>query len=204
MDDTIYHYFDYKSPYAYLAQRDTYALASAFSTKIRWLPYTLNIPSYLGDASLDASGEDTLGQRNAHQWRRVRYSYMDCRREANRQNLVIRGPKKIFDSSVAHIGFLYVSEQDDFRRYHDYVFERFWRRELNIEDIDAITAVIRDLGYQWRNFAAYYESSGRQELDDLQTQAEQKGVFGVPSYCYRDELFWGLERLPRLLEMLER
>ncbi|MFL6373564.1 MAG: 2-oxoglutarate dehydrogenase E1 subunit family protein, partial [Pyrinomonadaceae bacterium] len=39
--------------------------------------------------------------RNPHQWRRVRYSYMDCRRQARKQGLVIRGTQKIWDSSLA-------------------------------------------------------------------------------------------------------
>jgi len=37
----------------------------------------------------------------------VRYAYMDCRRAAQRRGLVIRGPRKIYDSSIAHIGFLW-------------------------------------------------------------------------------------------------
>ena len=36
-------------------------------------------------------------ERNAHQWRRVRYLYMDCRRQARRRGLTIRGPRKIWD-----------------------------------------------------------------------------------------------------------
>ena len=48
---------------------------------IEWLPYTLDIPSYLGSARLDKRGEVIESNRNAHQWRRVRYSYMDCRRQ---------------------------------------------------------------------------------------------------------------------------
>jgi len=110
-------------------------------------PYTLHIPDFLGAAELDASGQDTLGTRNAHQWRRVRYSYMDCRREANRRGLTIRGPRKIFDSALAHIGFTYASDQGDYRPYHDAVYERFWRRELDIEDPAALEAVLQETGY---------------------------------------------------------
>ena len=125
---TVIHYFDYKSPYAYLAQQPTFELARDTGAQIEWRPYTLKIEKYLGEAELDADGRDTRGTRNDHQWRRVRYSYMDCRREANRRGLVIRGPRKIFDSSPAHIAFLYVSERGDFSAFHNAVFERFWRR----------------------------------------------------------------------------
>ena len=81
----VKHSFDYKSPYAYLAQEATYDLAAKPGITVEWLPYTLQIDKYLGSAKLDAGGEDTVGTRNDHQWRRVKYSYMDCRREASRR-----------------------------------------------------------------------------------------------------------------------
>ena len=45
---------------------------------------------------------------------------------------------------IAAIGMLWAKRQGKgkFRAYHDLVFERFWRRELDIEDPEAIAAVI--------------------------------------------------------------
>ena len=77
---TILVYSDYKSPYAFLAKDLIYELEDQFDVHLEWLPYTLDIPSYLGSARLDQRGEVIESNRNAHQWRRVRYSYMDCRR----------------------------------------------------------------------------------------------------------------------------
>src|SRR5581483_6155599 len=142
----ITHYFDYKSPYAYLAQAETFQLQEDYDVEIDWLPYTLDIPSYLGSARVDENGKVLEESRNAHQWRRVKYSYMDCRREANRRGLVIRGPQKIFDSTLANIGMLYAQQQGVFRAYNDRVFERFWKRELDIEDAGALATVLRECG----------------------------------------------------------
>jgi 2-hydroxychromene-2-carboxylate isomerase len=198
----VIHYFDYKSPYAYLAQEETYQLAAEFGGVVEWLPYTLDIPSYLGRAELDETGRDVVGTRNAHQWRRVRYSYMDCRREAGRRGLVIRGPRKIFDSSIAHIGFLYAQRRGDFRGFHDRVFERFWKRELNIEDPGALARVLTEAGIDASSFAEFAAGAGRLEHDRIRAEAESKGVFGVPSYLVGDELFWGAERIVRVRELL--
>jgi 2-hydroxychromene-2-carboxylate isomerase len=201
---SIIHYFDYKSPYAYLAQQPTFDLARASGTSIEWRPYTLQIEKYLGAAELDAEGRDTRGTRNDHQWRRVRYSYMDCRREANRRGLTIRGPRKIFDSSLAHIAFLYVSERGDFSAFHNAVFERFWRRELDIENVSVLGALITEFGFDGAGFSAYVQGEGRSRYDAVQLEAEAAGVFGVPSYLINGELFWGLERLERVTELLGR
>ncbi len=70
-------YSDYKSPYAYLAKDKVRALEREIPMRVTWLPYILDIPSYLGSAKVDESGSVLEEQRNAHQWRRVRYSYMD-------------------------------------------------------------------------------------------------------------------------------
>ncbi len=201
---TVIHYFDYKSPYGYLAQQPTFDLARATGASIEWRPYTLKIEKYLGLAELDAEGRDTRGTRNDHQWRRVRYSYMDCRREANRRGLTIRGPRKIFDSSLAHIAFLYVSERGDFTDFHNAVYARFWRRELDIEDGAVLRALIEECGFDGVGFETYLRGEGRARHDAVQAEAEAAGVFGVPSYLIEGELFWGLERLDRVQEMLER
>jgi len=199
----VVHYFDYKSPYAYLAQQATDALAAELAplgVVVERLPYTLDIPSYLGAARLDDSGHDIVGERNAHQWRRVRYAYMDCRREAARRGLVIRGPRKIFDSSIAHIGFLWAVRAGNIRPYHDRVYERFWKRELDIEDPRAIAAELESAGVATAGFADFFSGEGRALHDRLRAEAEANGVFGVPSYRVDDELFWGTERIERVRE----
>lgn len=199
----IVHFFDYKSPYAYLAQDAVFSLSAEAGVEIDVQPYTLDIPSYLGAAELNADGKDTIQARNEHQWRRVRYSYMDCRREANRRGLTIRGPRKIFDSSIAHIGFLFAKRQGDFRAYHDQVFQRFWKRELDIESVSVVKDVLRETGFDVTDFDAFLNDGGRREHDELRAAAESGwGVFGVPSYVVDDELFWGAERLPRVRERL--
>ncbi|MGD9803939.1 MAG: DsbA family protein [Hyphomicrobiaceae bacterium] len=196
-------YSDYKSPYAYLAKDLVYELESETGARINWLPYTLDIPSYLGSARLGRDGKVIEESRNAHQWRRVKYSYMDCRREANLRGLTIRGTQKIWDSSLANIGLLYATHEDVVRAYHDRVFERFWRRELDIESVDALSALLTECGADGASFAAFAGGEGRRQLLDVQREAEEAGVFGVTSFLLDDgDLYWGREHLPRIKELL--
>ena len=201
MTTRFVHYFDYKSPYAFLAQEATFAVQEELGVELEWLPYTLDIPSYAGAAELDESGRDILGERNPHQWRRVRYAYVDCRREAARRGLVLRGPRKIFDSSVAHIGFLYARGRRRVRPYHDRVFERFFRRELDVGDPQAVEKLLAESGVDASGFGAYLAGPGRAEQQRIQREAEELGVFGVPSYLVDGELFWGAERIDRAREL---
>ena len=200
---TIKVYSDYKSPYAYLAKDPAYDLERETGVRLEWLPYTLDIPAYLGSATLDAGGKVLEQSRNAHQWRRVKYSYMDCRREANRRGLTIRGPRKIFDSRLANIGLLYAKRHGAFRGYHDRVFERFWKRELDIENPDALAAVLAECGADTKDFVEFLNGEGRRELQRIQQEAEAAGVFGVPSYVLEDgDLYWGREHLPQIRALI--
>ncbi|MEA2626317.1 MAG: hypothetical protein QOD06_2362 [Candidatus Binatota bacterium] len=199
----IVHYFDYKSPYAYLAEEETRRVERDLGVVFDSIPYTLDIPSYLGRAEVDDRGHVISEERTGHQWRRVRYAYMDCRREAARRGLVIRGPRKIFDSSLAHVGFLWARRHGDPRPYHDAVFERFWRRELDLESVDAIEAALESSGVPAGGFRDFLAGDGRVEHDRIRADAEARGVFGVPSYLIGDELFWGNERIGRVRERIE-
>jgi 2-hydroxychromene-2-carboxylate isomerase len=201
--DTIIVYTDYKSPYAYLAKDEVYALAEKTGVRLDWRPYILQIPLYLGSATLGPDGAVVEENRNAHQWRRVRYSYMDCRRQARKRGLTILGTRKIWDSTLAAAGMLFALQQGDavFRQYHDLVFDRFWRRALDIEDTAAITDVLSEAGAPGAAFAAY-EAAGRAEVTAISRAAEDMGVFGVPSFVVDGEIFWGREHLPDIQAMV--
>jgi 2-hydroxychromene-2-carboxylate isomerase len=196
-------YTDYKSPYAYLAKDLAYELERDFPVRLTILPYVLDIPSFLGSARVDADGTVLEQNRNAHQWRRVKYSYMDCRRAARKRGLTIRGPQKIWDSALAAAGMLYAQRGGDavFRRYHDLVFECFWQRALDIEDVAVISRVLAESGADGAGFADYAEA-GRAEVAEISRAAEAHGVFGVPSFVLDGELFWGREHLPDIRDML--
>ena len=186
-------YFDYKSPFAYLAKDEAYALENDYQVTIEWLPYVLNIPEALGD----------LPTRTQQQWRKIRYLYQDARRWANKKGLVMRGPQKIFDSSLAAIGMLYAQQQGKFRPYHDLVYERFWRRELDIEDQNVIAAVLTEVGESAAGFRAYLNGAGRADLAAIQQRAEADEIFGVPIFIVAGEMFWGHDRIPLLREKLD-
>lgn len=200
---TLTLYIDYKSPYAYLAKDLAYRLEQDTGVAIDWLPYVLDIPAYLGSAKVDANGRVLEQERNAHQWRRVKYSYMDVRREANQLGLTIRGTRKIWDSSLAGIGLLYAKRHDVLRAYNDEVFERFWKHDLDIEQPAALADILQRAGADGAGFEAFLQGEGRTALKAVQDEAEAKGVFGVPSFLLPDgDLYWGREHLPRLREML--
>jgi 2-hydroxychromene-2-carboxylate isomerase len=193
MPKTVLLYTDIKSPYAFVAKADAYRLEADYDIALRWLPYTLDIPSYLG----------AVEDRSPHAWRRVRYSYMDARRYANKQGLTLKGPQKIFASRPAQIGILYAERQGRLRSYLDLAFELFWKRAFDIEDNAAVVAVLDRAGADARAFTAYADGEGGTEHDRIRSEAEAAGVFGVPTCVIDGELFWGGDRIDLVRERLD-
>ncbi len=121
---------------------------------------------------------------------------MDCRRQARKRGLTIRGPQKIWDSTLAAAGMLFAQQAGDavFRHYHDTVFERFWQRALDIEDPDALGAILTEAGANGSVFQARSEDLCS-EVATISRDAETDGVFGVPTFVLSGEIFWGSEHL---------
>jgi 2-hydroxychromene-2-carboxylate isomerase len=198
-------YVDLKSPYAYLALAPVRALCEEHGVAIDWLPYVLDIPSYLGSARLDpATGAVVESARSEGQWRKVRYAYMDVRRQANRAGLVIRGTQKIWNTELAAIALLYVKRSEPARvdAFLDAIFPPFWRRDLDAERSEVLEAKLREAGVDSGGFAAFAAAEGRVRLAAAMDEAHARGVFGVPSFLWNGELFWGREHLPLLGERM--
>jgi len=204
MGRSLVTYFDYKSPYAFVAKNLIQDLAVQCGVTIDWKPYTLHIPDFLGSAEVNEGGERLADDRNAHQWRRVKYIYMDCRRLAAQRGFVLRPPRKVYEAFVAHVGMLYARRRGAFQAYHDAVYERFWRRELDVDNAEEIARVLHSIGVDADDFGAFVEGEGRREHDRIMDEAHALGVFGVPSFIVDGELYWGGEHLPMLRERLGR
>lgn len=200
MQKALKVYIDYKSPYAFIAKDPTYQLENEFGLEIDWYPLTLNIGSYLGTAKKDDSGKVVENNRSPRQWLAVKYAYKDARRYAELRGLTLKGTQKIWDSSLAAIGMLWAKQQghDALRRYTDITYERFWRRELDIENSAVIIAQLQESGCDVGGFADYLEGEGRQLHDDLQEEILDAGYYGVPTYVIDGESYFGRQHLPRV------
>jgi len=187
-------YTDYKSPYAFVANKRLFELEEKHGVELEWLPYTLRVAEFMG----------TVEERTPHFWRKVRYAYMDARRYANAQGLTMKGPRRIYDAFYSSAGMLFAQRHGLFRPYHDTVFKRFWNHDLEIDELSEISGVIADSGGSAKGFEAYVRGPARTEHDRIIDEAEALGVFGVPTMVFNGELFWGGDRIEMLIERIQR
>ena len=189
-------YIDIKSPYAYLALDPAIKMFDQLGLKWNVWPYTLDIADYLGSATINNDGKIISSNRTPHQWRRVKYSYMDCRRMANLQGKTILGTQKIWDSSLFSFAHLWIKEKSEqtllpFLRES---FQLFWERKLDIENEEVISNLLKKFQLDSAEFKSWMETK-RNSVTSLMDAALSKGIFGVPTFVFEEEIFWGSEKL---------
>ena len=190
-------YVDIKSPYAFVALEPTFALETRLGLQFDWRPLTLDIPSYAGSAK-KSKGKVVESNRSPKKWLGIKYAYMDARRYAERQGHKLYGTEKIWDSSLANIGILWVNQKhrEKLKDYFSVVYPPFWQRNLDIEDIDVVTECLTTAGVETDGFQAFCKGEGRLQHDALQAQLHPNGIYGVPTYVFGNEILFGREHLP--------
>ncbi len=180
--ETVKLYFDYKSPFSYLAVEPALALPERYAIALRWIPFALRIKG--------------KGERSQYSEWKAQYSYMDARRWANqRGGFPIKGPLKVYDSTPALIGGLFAQHHGFFPTYTLEAFARFFRRELEIDRPDAVAGLVGALGGDASGYLAYVAGDGARQLVECTDEAHADQIFGVPLFVFRGERFWGYDRL---------
>jgi 2-hydroxychromene-2-carboxylate isomerase len=179
-------YSDYKSPYSYLAFDPGMALEQKYEVRVCWRPLQLKI--------------EGAAQRSAVAESKIKYLYLDARRWASLRpgGLVIKGPVKVYDSTPSLIGGLYAETQRRLVDYSRSVFEKFFKRELEIDQPDAVASHIASLGLSEQGYRDYLAGEGKRAFAAAQAEAVADKVFGVPLFVFNGEPFWGHDRIPFL------
>ena len=194
MAATVALYIDYRSPYSYLAKDEAYQLEQDFDIKLEWFPFYTDLTGSYGGS---------VEQRPPREWLKVKYLYMDCRRLAKRKGLIIRGTVKIYDPTIVSIAMLWAQRHNVFRKFHDDVLPPFWNREFDIEDVSEVKRALENAGAPLKGFDHFLADEGKKTFTEIQTTGDARGVFGVPSFIFRDEVFWGTDRIAMLRDVLQ-
>ena len=187
-------YFAYTSPYTYLAMAPAYALERSHRVRLRFIPFAVKIRRVYGD----------LAERSERDWHKLRYLYRDVRRFANERGLIIRAPRKIYNARLAATAGLYAGRCGKFQPYSDRVFERFFKRELDVEDSAAIEAIVEEVGLDAAGFKRYAADEGPAELAEAFAEGDRDHIFGVPTFVVEGEPFWGNDRIGWVIKKLDK
>ena len=145
-------WLDLRSPYSFLAKDPAYALERELGVTLRLRPYTLDIVGAYNVADPKAAERGL---------RRMKYLYADVRRFANQRGMIIRGPKKIFDSTLVHLAWMFADDGGKGRALIDAAYPRFFKRELDYEDRAAVDALLKESAWILRASMPSRRAPGR-------------------------------------------
>ncbi|MDE2584127.1 MAG: 2-hydroxychromene-2-carboxylate isomerase [Betaproteobacteria bacterium] len=188
-------YFDFSSPYAYLASEKIDELAAKYGRKVQWHPILLGVV-------FKATGGAPLTEIPF----KGDYSRRDFDRSARYLGLPFRFPSKFPQATqVAARAYYWLHERDCItaRAFAHAAFRALFMEDRDLSD----PALVRELavrsGAERAALEAGLQDDGvkarlRQECD----AAIGRGVFGAPFFFVDGEPFWGADRLPQIEKWL--
>ena len=182
-------FIDLRSPYSYLALQPARALALRRGIRFEWWPFITDLQSAYGGEVEARSSRDVV---------KLKYLYMDCRRLAKQQGLTICGTIKLWDASLASQAMLFAKSRNRLWEFCDPMLAAFWRREFDLESPAALASALASAGLRVEDWHDYQHVSGQRDLASALKRAKELGVFGVPTFLYQGEVFWGGDRLALL------
>lgn len=186
-------FIDLRSPYSYLALKPARLLAERSGATFDWWPFITDLRGAYGGEVEERSSRDIA---------KLKYLYMDCRRLAKKQGLTIRSTTKLWDATVGSHAMLFAKSKNRLWQFCDPMLAAFWRREFDLESHAQIEAALAFAGVGVKDWRSYLETRAQADLAAAQARAANLGVFGVPTFVYRGELFWGSDRVDLLAAAL--
>jgi 2-hydroxychromene-2-carboxylate isomerase len=192
MPNPIDFYFDFSSPYSFLASEQIEALAARHGRTVRFRPILLGAVFKVADS---APLTEQYGPK-------ARYSVHDFARSARFAGVAYRHPSKFPVGAVAAaraVLWLQQHRPEQANAFVHAVFRAFFQQDRDISDPAVVAAVAQSAGLDG---AQLVEAAQAADVKDaLRRQVEDAialGVFGAPTIVVDGEVFWGNDRLPQI------
>lgn len=191
---TLAFYFDFISPYAYLAWTQIHALAARHGCEVAPRPL-------LFAALLDANGQKGPAEIPSKRL----YTFKDVVRSADRLGVPLAAPASHpFNPLLALRVASAALEPAPKRALVDALFAATWSEGVDVTKEDRVAEAARSVGLDGAHLVAWAKSpEAKERVKATTAEALALGAFGVPTMEALGELFWGLDSLPNLERFLE-
>tara|TARA_A100001011_G_scaffold379811_1_gene446294 strand:+ start:277 stop:864 length:588 start_codon:yes stop_codon:yes gene_type:complete len=179
-------YFDFVSPYSFLAHKEIKKIENKTGIKIRYIPVLLgglhNLHGIKAPAFIPA---------------KAKHMIRDCKLIAEKNNIKFKFNSYFPIKSLNLMRGVLVAEEDNIKNYYiDNIFNTIWQDGLNMNDEIIIEKVLKNLGVNPKTFSLRASSSLiKDSLRKRTSDAYQKGVFGAPTFIANNKIFWGQDRI---------
>ena len=190
MNKSIDFYFDFISPYSYLAHQKVKSIKKIKNIHFNYKPVLVGGLHNLQGITAPAFIKSKL-----------KHMIKDCGLFAKKQKCdFIWNSKFPINSLNIMRGYLFVNDEIK-DLYLNVMFDSYWKYNLDISNEEVLKTL---LGKFKINTGEFFEGIKdpkiKDELKDITKKAHEKDIFGVPTFVVNSKIFWGQDRLEFALD----
>ncbi len=191
MTKPIEFYFDFVSPYSYLAFQEIKKIEKKELIKIKYMPILLgglhNLHGIKAPAFIPS---------------KAKFMIRDCKLIAEKNKITFKFNSYFPIKTLNLMRGVLVSQEDDFVKFFiDTIFNAIWKDGLNLNDANIIDKILKNMNINPKTFILRSTSQNIKSLLKKKTsEAHEKGIFGAPTFLVNNKIFWGQDRLNFALE----
>lgn len=190
-------YFEFSSPYAYIASQVVEDFERRVGRPVKWRPMLLGPVFKL-------TGQSPLVEVPL----KGDYARRDFSRSARLHNVVYKQPPKFPISTVAPLrAFYWMDDQDPAkaRALAKALYKAYFVEGIDISAPATVVEVAKSIGVDGAALAAALDDPALKERAKKEADAAiAAGVFGSPYFVVDGEPFWGLDRMPMVEDWVKR
>ena len=190
MTNSVEFYFDFISPYSYLAYKKLISLNKNNKINIIYKPILLGGLHKLGNITAPAFNE-----------RKMKNMKNDCELVARKNIIEFKWNDKFPINSLNLMrGYLSINKELQ-KKFFDLCFDAYWKDNIDLSEIKKLESILEVCSINKENFFKEIQDLKiKDELKQLTEQAFKKDIFGAPTFVVNNKIFWGQDRLAYALD----
>ncbi len=194
MTATVEFFYDFASPYTYLASTQIEEICKHHGAKLQWRPFLLG-------AVFKATGNTPPARIVS----KAQYLLEDLRDWAGYFEVPFKFSSTFPPNSLKAMRAALVAEREGkIVPFSQACFKAYWVDDQNISEVEILAAIGEKIGIAREPFLVGIEEPKiKDKLRANTDEAVQRGAFGAPTFFMGDKMFWGQDRLVLLEEALK-
>ena len=184
-------YFDFASPYTFIAHKKIRRIEKENSIKIKYMPILLG--GLLKLAGIKPNVDIPI---------KAKYMIKDCKLWAEKYEINFKFNNYFPINTLNLMRCVLIAEKKDFvQLFINKIFDSIWKDGLNLNDNFIFEKIIKNLDINPKTFIN--EAIDQKNKDDLKKRTDdafKKGIFGVPSFMINSKMFWGQDRIQFVID----
>ncbi len=190
MTKSLDFYFDFISPYSFLAYKKLKKINYYSKININFKPILLGGLHNLGGITAPAFNE-----------RKMKNMKNDCELISKKNSIEFKWNSK-FPINTLYLmrGYLAV-ENESKNNFFEKSFDAYWRDNVDILNEENLQDILKNCRIDNDKFFKEIQNPKiKEKLKELTNDAFKKDIFGAPTFVVNNKIFWGQDRLDYALD----